>query len=185
MEPKPHGEEQKFAELDKPILTRCQAIAFGLIFLLIWAVPGIVVLCSSIKVGDSGPFGDTFGTINALFSGAAFAGIIYTILLQRRELRLQRYELELTREELRRSAEAQEKSEQALNTQAQSLLLASQINAITSRIEAYTFQIGDAKGTNRDVSCLRAERHSLVEELDKLLQRASALASAHVAQPKQ
>lgn len=33
-----------------------------------------------------GTFGDKFGAINALFSGLAFAGLITTILLQRREL---------------------------------------------------------------------------------------------------
>lgn len=33
-----------------------------------------------------GQFGDQFGAINALFSGFAFAGIIFTILLQRRDL---------------------------------------------------------------------------------------------------
>lgn len=33
-----------------------------------------------------GQFGDKFGAINALFSGFAFAGIIFTLLLQRRDL---------------------------------------------------------------------------------------------------
>lgn len=33
-----------------------------------------------------GLFGDKFGAVNALFSGFAFAGIIFTILLQRRDL---------------------------------------------------------------------------------------------------
>jgi hypothetical protein len=41
-----------------------------------------------------------FGVVNALFSGLAFAGIIYTILLQRKELELQRRELADTRREL-------------------------------------------------------------------------------------
>lgn len=45
-------------------------------------------------------YGDMFGGINALFSAFAFAGLIYTILLQRKELSLQRRELELTRKEL-------------------------------------------------------------------------------------
>lgn len=44
--------------------------------------------------GARGTFGDKFGAINALFSGLAFAGIIATILLQRRELFLQRKDLE-------------------------------------------------------------------------------------------
>jgi hypothetical protein len=58
-----------------------------------------------------------FGSINTLFSGGALAGVIYAILLQRKELQIQRSELELTREELHRSAEAQEKSETALREQ--------------------------------------------------------------------
>ncbi|MCC6373116.1 MAG: hypothetical protein IT236_19080, partial [Bacteroidia bacterium] len=46
-----------------------------------------------------GTFGDMFGSINALFSGLALAGIILTILLQRKELKLQREELKDTRKE--------------------------------------------------------------------------------------
>jgi hypothetical protein len=49
-----------------------------------------------------GQFGDLFGSVNALFSGFAFAGIIYTIYLQRKDLKLQEKnvtaQMELTRE---------------------------------------------------------------------------------------
>lgn len=45
-------------------------------------------------------FGDQFGAVNALFSGLAFAGLIYTIILQHRDLELQRNDLKLQREEL-------------------------------------------------------------------------------------
>lgn len=48
---------------------------------------------------DRGTIGDMFGTINTLFSGLALAGIILTILLQRKELKLQREELSDTRKE--------------------------------------------------------------------------------------
>lgn len=44
-----------------------------------------------------GQFGDVFGAANALFSSLAFAGLIYTALLQRAELALQREELSETR----------------------------------------------------------------------------------------
>ena len=70
---------------------------------LIWA--GLSWLFGSLET--RGQFGDSFGGLNALFSGLAFAGVIYAVLLQRRELQLQREELRLTREELRRGAEAQ------------------------------------------------------------------------------
>ena len=47
-----------------------------------------------------GTFGDQFGAVNALFSGLAFAGLIYTIILQRHDLKLQKRDLKLQREEL-------------------------------------------------------------------------------------
>lgn len=50
-------------------------------------------------VDDRGTYGDQFGIVTALFSGLAFAGIIYTILLQRDELQLQRNELRDTRKQ--------------------------------------------------------------------------------------
>src|SRR6478609_2645720 len=50
-------------------------------------------------VGDRGTFGDMFGAVNALFSGLAFGGIIWTILLQRNELILQREESRMARQE--------------------------------------------------------------------------------------
>lgn len=43
-------------------------------------------------IGDwqsRGQFGDLFGVTNSLFSGLAFAGLVYTINLQERQLRLQ------------------------------------------------------------------------------------------------
>lgn len=48
-----------------------------------------------------GWFGDQFGAVNSLFSGLALAGIIYTIILQKKELKHQREELRLTREEFK------------------------------------------------------------------------------------
>lgn len=54
---------------------------------------------SEYSIATAGTFGDSFGVVTSLFSGLAFAGIILTILLQRRELtesreifRIQRFE---------------------------------------------------------------------------------------------
>lgn len=54
-------------------------------------------LLKDLQQTDRGTFGDMFGSVNALFSGLALAGIILTILLQRKELKLQREELRDTR----------------------------------------------------------------------------------------
>ncbi|TAK61666.1 MAG: hypothetical protein EPO24_05635 [Bacteroidetes bacterium] len=50
---------------------------------------------------DRSNFGQMFGAINALFAGLAFAGVIVTIYLQSKELKLQRQELEDTRKEIK------------------------------------------------------------------------------------
>lgn len=77
-----------------------------------------------------GQFGDIFGGVNALFTGLAFAGVIYTILLQRRELELQREELRLNRAELGRSAQAQ-------MDQVARLEEAADLSAITTLVNIY------------------------------------------------
>lgn len=80
---------------------------------------------------DRGTFGDMFGAVNTLFSGLAFAGLIYAIYLQSIELSLQREELRLTREELTKSADAQK-------SQVDSMLKAAKINAINIKIQYLT-----------------------------------------------
>lgn len=50
---------------------------------------------------DKSGFGDIFGGLTAWFSGLAFAGIIFTILQQKKELEYQRKELKLTRNEFK------------------------------------------------------------------------------------
>jgi len=138
------------------------------------------------RVPHCGNFGRSCpGFVNALFTAAAFAGVIFTILLQRRELSLQRFELELTRHELKRSAQAQENSEKALQKQAESLLLAAQLNALVFRINVYDTQINELRlkrrggvpiGEKEDpVKKMEGERFSLYLELDDLRKRARSL----------
>jgi len=71
-------------------------IIVSVIVIALWALSGFVLYGRE----DRGTFGDMFGFINSLFSGLAFVGVIFAILLQKSELSLQRRELELTRKEL-------------------------------------------------------------------------------------
>jgi hypothetical protein len=104
--------------MDKPRNDPIKGLVILIIcFFILWGISWGAMIYYIDDWNKRGSFGDMFGSINALFSGAALAGIIYTIFLQRRELQLQRRELELTRDELHRSAEAQEKSEAALHEQ--------------------------------------------------------------------
>lgn len=77
-----------------------------IIRIALWSAAGVVVVWSLTfflffinKWDERGQFGDMFGAVNALFSGLAFAGLIITLILQRRELELQRDELVQTRNE--------------------------------------------------------------------------------------
>jgi hypothetical protein len=77
-----------------------------------------------------GQFGDLFGGVTALFTGLAFAGLIYTILLQSNELELQRAELRLNREAVERSADAQ-------SEQVERLEKAAELSAISTLVSTY------------------------------------------------
>ncbi len=66
---------------------------------------------------ERGQFGDQFGSVNALFSGLAFAGLIFTIFLQKKELAYQREELTQTREELKGQKEQLEEQNKTLRIQ--------------------------------------------------------------------
>jgi hypothetical protein len=92
----------------------------------IWHVIGLIALVVVIWWGmgewaskqlDPGQYGDMFGSVNALFSGLAFAGLIYALWLQRVELRLQREELEATRLELKGQKDQMEAQNQTLRKQ--------------------------------------------------------------------
>ena len=84
-------------------LYRIGGVAAFLIILL-W-IGGGLFMYFGVSHANRGPYGDMFGMINSLFSGFALAGIIFTILLQRQELRYQREELRATREEFKQQNE--------------------------------------------------------------------------------
>lgn len=120
---------------------------------------------------ESGVFGDSFGGLNALFSGSALAGVIFSILLQRDELRLQREELRMTRTELQRTAAAQEKSEHALQEQVEMLRLTARLNSINILIGIYTTRIDESR-RNPGAAEAREEKMKLAlltSELESLL----------------
>jgi uncharacterized membrane protein len=118
------------------------------IIFVVWLVYASFLYLLSDKWDHRGAFGDMFGAINALFSGLAFAGIIFAIFMQkdelkiqinvlemqRKELELQRKELELARIEFKRTASAQEASQKELSKQAENLRKTAQINAINTLI---------------------------------------------------
>lgn len=117
---------------------------------------------------SAGEFGDMFGGINALFSGLAFVGVIYAILLQRRELQLQREELGHTRAELRGQKEQ-------LEAQNRTLLQQTFDNAFFQMVALHHQLVGtvDLREDSADANATTVGRDCFVrfyEQLRELLQ---------------
>lgn len=72
---------------------------FAIFVIIIWLANFWVMPSVFSKPTEAGTAGDMFGGVTALFSGLAFAGLISTLLMQRKELEYQREELKLTRGE--------------------------------------------------------------------------------------
>lgn len=89
-------------------------------------VLGWFLVWSLVPSGEWSTFGDVYGAVvGTLFAGFAFAGLILTVHLQRRELAE-------TREELKRTADAQVEAHRALAAQAETMKLAAEANALAA-----------------------------------------------------
>ena len=95
-------------------------ISFG-----VWLVGAVItrvigIYCFPCNEGDSaaaGLFGDSFGAVNALISAMAFAGVIASFWLQRKEFELQREDLKLQYDELHAQREEFEQQNMTLKLQ--------------------------------------------------------------------
>ena len=61
-------------------------LLISLVVLIIWLITPVITYFLYPQLMDRGQFGDLFGSVNALFSGLAFSGLIYTIFLQKQEI---------------------------------------------------------------------------------------------------
>ena len=69
---------------------------------------------------DVGMVGDMFGSVNALFAGLAFAGLLWSIIQTQKSIRIQQDELRLQREELKLQRKELVESRGVLKEQADS-----------------------------------------------------------------
>lgn len=67
------------------------AVSLGLMVTLLWG--GNLLLTYNQPYDARGTFGDMFGAVNSLFTGLAFAAVIFAIFLQKHEVRLLKSEL--------------------------------------------------------------------------------------------
>jgi hypothetical protein len=90
------------ADGEKENWLRWSLLALGVI-VLVSAAAGSIVWLTTTSKAVAGQFGDTFGFVNAVVSGMAFALFFITLLMQRHELGFQRKELRLNLIEMKRS----------------------------------------------------------------------------------
>ncbi|MFP5004472.1 hypothetical protein ACLFLN_00950 [Acinetobacter pittii] len=71
------------------------------------------------KIGEKfGTFGDSYGSLNTLFSGWAFALLLISLFMQRKELQEQRKELSAQREEISKANEIADSQREITEQQA-------------------------------------------------------------------
>lgn len=88
----------------------------GAFVLFVWCASLVAAL--KVKAPVVASFGDVFEAASALFSGLAFVGLVYTIMLQRQELAFQRQELADTRREIAEQNRHFEQQNKTLRQQA-------------------------------------------------------------------
>lgn len=144
-----------------------------ILIIVIWILSAVLILFGLDDWSDRGAFGDLFGAVNALFSGLAFAGLIYAIVLQKKDLELQRIEIAQNRTELKKSARAQQKSEQALTEQVEQMKLTARLNALKTLIDYYNIQIANPNNSEDSILKAKERRKETVREIDTLINRIS------------
>ncbi len=165
-------------QIAKGASTRALLIALSAIIVVISLFAGNYLYGQSLEDDNKrSAFGSQFGAAAALFSGLAFVGLIYAILLQSQELRLQREELALTRKEMEETREEIEGQKKALELQSRTMIkqqfeatffiMFTQISQISTQLksEEYTLDtIGEDFTRSRD---LFYEIHSTVSRMTR------------------
>jgi len=130
-------------------------LAIFILILVIWIANYFLIE----KFDESNEIGDSYGALNTLFSGLAFAGIIISIFMQNDELKLQREELELQRQEIINNRKELEK-------QANSLSDSARISALTSLLQHYQTMENQSSGPNKYK--FADKKQSIVNSIDAI-----------------
>lgn len=77
----------------------------GCIVIVVWAASFVFIYQYFDKWEKRGQFGDLFGSVNALFSGLAFAGLIITIRQQHKDLEYQRQAIDQSKKDINQQNE--------------------------------------------------------------------------------
>ncbi|WP_298895116.1 hypothetical protein [uncultured Psychroserpens sp.] len=140
-----------------------------LLVVLIWGLSAVLIIVFLSEWSDRGTFGDLFGAVNALFSALAFAVLIYTIVLQREEIKQNREEIVLNRKELEKSGKLQRKAQEVLIRQVEQTQLSAKMNAMRTLVDYYNNQISNPKSTEEIVEKAKQKRKQIILQIDQLI----------------
>jgi hypothetical protein len=109
------------------------------LWLLNWIIPIIfdwiaVEAYSKDNLARTGTFGDTFGAVNALFSGLAFAGVAVAVVFQWKELQHLEEQTAIVKRQSREAEDERKKAERYAS-------LTASLNAATSLTQAFSRSI--------------------------------------------
>lgn len=80
-------------------------ICAGCAICVVWLASFVLIYFCIDGWDVRGQFGDLFGSVNALFSGFAFAGLVITIIQQRHDLQLQRQAIDQSKKDINQQNE--------------------------------------------------------------------------------
>ena len=129
-----------------------------------WVASVVVLTWLMPTWAERGTFGDSFGAVNALFSGFAFAGLIYTIVLQRKEI-------EANREEIRKTNRTQRHAQKVMDAQLIQMKQTTQLHALNLLMDYFNRQIADPTSSVEKVALAREKRRETIAEIDKMINR--------------
>jgi hypothetical protein len=148
--------------------------------IVIWLATPFLVSMLHAGMPERGQFGDLYGSVNALFSGLAFAGLFYTIYLQTKQIRLQQSELKTQRQELRLQREEMVASRGELRLQVQmqqaliqatiSQIKVASINAVIEAIKMDSESV-NASGRDRFKTKIQDEANKLEKIANNLFEK--------------
>lgn len=149
------------------------AVLVGLTF-AVWFFSGLAIIYFIDDWGDRGTFGDLFGAVNALFSGLAFAGLLYSLFENKKQIMAQQEELLLNRQELLKARKIQEKTEKAIEAQVSQMKNTARLSGLNTLVNYFTAKINDAKSTDEEIKHAIEKRREAIREIDRLIKWANA-----------
>lgn len=114
-----HEDTKHKSPLDQTWFAFVALAVIAAIIIVLWLAVPFYFGKDYAPASDRGVLGDSFGSVNALFTGLAFAGLVFSILLQQRQIRLQRADFLRQIQEMKDSRITVEEQNQLLATQNQ------------------------------------------------------------------